>query len=557
MGLASRGSVRHRHAVAALSGWFGAAAIALVSIGSATAVALFTDAFALPRGDDWAYRKIALDFSQTHHLHLAGWNDVSLLGQIGAVQPMLALFGASNAALSVFGVAAAFVAALLTYAVARELLPAQTAVAVVLTLAVFPSFALLSTSFMTDSSCFAAELGSVYLGLKGFRSTRRNLFLVSAIGLGFFAFTIREFALAAPVAVLITYSLSPGTPRLRALSVAAGFALACSVFYVWRQSLQPPVHEAALENAGSAVSQLGQAFFMLALGCLPVTVGFVLARLRSGPHRLGLLLAAIGAVAGLALEKSSHLLLGATVTRTGADWEGMLVGKQPTLFSSPAWSLIVVVALVSGCMLAYALAPASHVTLRASWHDPPQRLMWLFGLAQTALLTARAATGGGIGDRYLWPLLVVVLVMLLRSVGALPRAGRLLFGVAAAALAFVSLVTLVDSYSFAAARWHLGQRVVSGGAPARDVDAGFEWVGTHYHGAANEPRVPARSTEPRTAYLVRLFPRTRNCYVVSSQTLDDPEITLVTSSHYRPYGVLGRRSLLLYWNSRACPRPAG
>ena len=533
--------------------------IAAIAIGAAVAVALLVDAFALPRGDDWAYRKIALDFARAHHFHLAGWNDVTLLGQIVAAQPFLALFGKTNATLSGFGVVAAFSAVALTYALAHELLVCARALLVIGILVVFPSFALLSTSFMTDTCAFGAEMGCLFLGLKAIRSKKGLALLLSAVAVGFFGFTVREFAVAAPVAVLAAYGLRRFPPAPSVIAVAGAFALGAGAFYVWRQSLQSPVHQVALEQPGNAMSVLGQAFFTLGLGCLPVTaVMATRLRPRRGQMWVGLLAAATAAAVGLALQKQSHLLLGATITRTGADWEGLLAGKQETLFPAPVWSIIVAVALGSGCLLAYALTIVGTSGALSAWsQDNGRRLLLLFGLAQTGLLVLRAATGGGIEDRYVWPLLVVLLVLLLdflpESRSHQVRVNRLALVGPVAFLAVLSAVTLVDSYSFAAARWHLAQSAVSGGARPDEVDAGFEWVGTYYAGTANEQGLQPRSSQPRGIYLVRLFPRTRNCYVVSSEHFGEHLLYLIAAAGYRPYGVAGRSRLFLYRNDTLCP----
>ncbi len=524
-------------------------------IGTAVAVAILTDAFALPRGDDWAYRKIALDFVRTHHLHLAGWNDVTLLGQIVAAAPILALFGTSNAVLSGFGVFVGLLAAALTYAVARKALPRPDAMLVLVTLLVFPSFALLSTSFMTDTSALAAQMGCVLLGLSSLTSKNRVPLLLAAMGVGLVGFTVREFAVAAPAAVLIAHLLQRFPPSRAVFAAGFTFVAGAVSFYAWRQSLQPPVHQVALDPAAGALAVLGQAFFMLALGSLPITVlvSFTFRPRRSEIVPIFLAGVATSVLAWL-LEQRSHLLLGSTVTRTGADWEGLLAGRQGILFSPPAWGLIVAAAVGSGWLLAYAATRIAARGLPPLWQDPVIRLLTIYGSLQTLLLAVRAITGGGIQDRYLWPLLVVIPVLLLRMfAGRRSVADRLLAAAPLAALALLSGVTMVDSYAFAAARWHLGQTAVRGGAAPDRIDAGFEWVGTYYRGVANDLGQPLRSTPPRAAYLVRLFPRTKNCFVVVSEPIDRRALRLISTRDYQPYGVAGRSRLFLYSNRAACP----
>lgn len=550
------GGVREREAASDPLGWFAAGVLAICVVGAATAIAIAFGAFSLPRGDDWAYRKTAIDFSRTHHFHLAGWNDVTLLGQVLAAQPVLKLVANSNLALSIYGIVAALAAAVLTYAVARTLLARADALLVLVAVLLFPSFALNSTSFMTDATAFASELACLLLGMKSLKSKSFLPSLAAALVIGFFGFTVREFALAAPVAVIAAHGLKRFPLKRGVLVSGLAFAAGAVAFYLWRRSLQPPVHQPSLQAPGSAVAALAQALYALGLGALPATA-LVASSIRPRGRKLyiGLLSAAIAAVLGVALASQSHVLLGSTVTRTGASWEGLLLGRQPDLFSRAVWGMIVLATVGAGSVLAYvSTAIAMRRAVPKWWADSRTRLLLLFGFAQAVALVGRAASGGGILDRYLWPVLVVVIVLFLRCApGQRSRVVAYLPTGPIVLLLLLSLVTLVDSYGFAAARWHLGERAVKAGAAPRDVDAGFEWVGYNYPGVANEQGLRVRSTEPRSPYLTRLFPRSRNCFVVASEPIQARMVRQIGTIDYKPFGVFGRRRLRLYANGVACP----
>ena len=63
-------------------------------------------------------------------------------------------------------------------------------------------------------------------------------------------------------------------------------------------------------------------------------------------------------------------------------------------------------------------------------------------------------------------------------------------------LATVAVAFMLNSFAFDASRWTAGERLVAVGMPAADVDAGYEWVGTH------QPTLPRRpdSVLGRTFY---------------------------------------------------------
>ena len=69
-----------------------------------------------------------------------------------------------------------------------------------------PGFAANTTTFLTDVPAVAAASVTLWLGLQALYRPHRHsglLWVVGAVAAGFFAFSIREFAIAAPVAVLL------------------------------------------------------------------------------------------------------------------------------------------------------------------------------------------------------------------------------------------------------------------------------------------------------------------------------------------------------------------
>src|SRR3989442_7748548 len=74
------------------------AAIVIVAAAAAPLViAVASGTMAIPRDDDWAYYRIANTLLATGHIHLIGWNDMTLIGHLLWGAPFLAVFGKSPA----------------------------------------------------------------------------------------------------------------------------------------------------------------------------------------------------------------------------------------------------------------------------------------------------------------------------------------------------------------------------------------------------------------------------------------------------------------------------
>jgi hypothetical protein len=100
----------------------------------------------------------------------------------------------------------------------------------------------------------------------------------------------------------------------------------------------------------------------------------------------------------------------------------------------------------------------------------------------------------------------------------------------AAALVLIGVAGVGSAASFDSARWRAGQVAVDAGIPAEDVDAGFEWVGFHYGGVANEP--VARRSAPTPPGYMDSFPAAGNCGLVAASPQADPDFQLIKTISY-------------------------
>jgi hypothetical protein len=97
-----------------------AAAVIAAVVLAAVVVSGLTGSLGIPHNDAWSYGKTAMGFAGTGQMHLPGWGQMFLLGQIVTTVPFLLLFGSHESTLQIYGAAAATLALACTYLLARR-----------------------------------------------------------------------------------------------------------------------------------------------------------------------------------------------------------------------------------------------------------------------------------------------------------------------------------------------------------------------------------------------------------------------------------------------------
>lgn len=544
------------------------AALVAVGVGVPMVLGALSGALFIPRNDDPAYRRIALDLYATGRLELNGWSQMTLIGQILFVQPFLWLSGgaawaftASTAVLAATGIVAG-------YSLVRRVLSVPRATLAVLGVLLFPGFLLNTTSFMTDVPAWSAavtclSLGAVALDRQGYH---RWLWLYASLAVGCYGFSIREFGIAAPVAVLVACAIHP-RGGLRSYLVAGATTLAvCGAIYVFVAHL-PGEHQKLLIVSDFSLIALRQGVATLALVLSPALV----VAIGSWWRRWQVTDVLVGSAAGLlffhgpllALLRTGaphQVIVGNLIGPSGSLSADVLYGPRPLLFVPPSWQVLNVAALIAGLVVCAICGGAVGAYLRSVRHGlrdgRGRQALWHWtGSTWTLLAVFVVLYGGGIGalsivlpvfDRYLWPLALPLYAILLRppaevadrlAAVALPSArvtrtgpsARIRNGVAAGfaallltGIAATSLVLLVNADAFDAARWRMGDAATERGIAAGTVDAGFEWVAFHATGFATADK-PAPSLG---GIYEALWPSFHLCALVSAAPLKNATLRL-------------------------------
>jgi len=451
-----------------------------------------------------------------------------------------------------------------------------------LTLAV-PGILLNTSSFMTDVTAFSAEVACLVFGAAALhRSGRaRWALVVAAAAVGCFGFSIREFDLAAPVAVLVVLVVQD-----RRAWRAYGFAglctiAACTAIYVWTAKL-PGAHLESLSlPTGTSLRQLISSYFTLGFFISPLLPSALRATLRSsarpgtglrGSAQAGAVAAAVFLGLGtLSLAKGWGLFIGNYLMQQGVTGAAVLSGARPDLFPGALWLALQIVALIAGTALAFVAVAdvANRDAVAQLVRGTVQSLVvWFALLSAGGLLAYGLLVRAPLFDRYLsqlaFPVAVLLAVRCLRSRAAarptarpthalggtgradgFGRAGRVATAGLVLVIAAVTVALTLNADAYDGARWQAGQLAVQAGFAPSEVDAGFEWVGTHTSENANR----ALQVLPGPAYEAwydKLFAGFRDCAFVTGSPSPQPDVTLLRTTTYDELGIAVPEHLWIY-----------
>ncbi|WP_336639706.1 glycosyltransferase family 39 protein [Micrococcus luteus] len=478
------------------------ALVVLPAIVAGTAGALW-----IPHNDSWAHSRIAASFAETGRVHLVGFNRASMVGMMVPLGSLASSVVGQHVFVMLCG--AAMIG--FSYGTARRVLPRGRSLLVAALVGVAPGFALLSTSYMTDVPMMAGIAGGLYFGAR-YLDGGGVLNLIGSMAFGLWATTVREQGLAAVAAVAVTAWLVR-RDRRRVIFVASLVTLvAIAAFEVWRRSQpgdDPPMVD---PTVGGAVRALAMGVMTLMFVCSPAVLLGATKPRSAAAWSFGT--AGALTTAGLVFLLGRGALLGNYLAADGA-YMAMSHGARDTV---PGWLLWCAagLAILAGTTVA---ALCGDVVARARrrpgrpWRpagQPVVLLMASFLLIYLAGITVQTFSGQAMFERYLYPLIVPLSVLVLRATRT--RAAQRAAAATAALIVVAStaLVTL-HTWSSTGVVWQAAEELVAEGLAPQDVDAGFAWVGLHSNvGVAEDP---ARSDV--VGGWAALFSDSRQCAVVS------------------------------------------
>lgn len=535
-------------------------------------------ALGIPRGDDWSYLQTL--FRWVDHGRLDGnhWVSMTLLGQLGAAVPIVWIFGRSITAVQCGVAFMGFAGLLATYWMSVRVIGTGRAALVTLTIALGPLWGPLAASYMTDVPAFAATMCALALAVAALRRTPQSLPMVAAsLAAGVYAFSIRQYAMVAVLAISMTVIWVARETRDRRASrvviamVVAAF-VACGVIYaVWSEIPNLKSYVPSIPDGHSvSVAVIKGGGFVRLFGLLLAPVVAV-----AGPAQIvrrawaassrATLVTIGGLGVGLALlsvRVPGQQFVGNYIDSNGALSGDVLLGRRPDLFPSPVYPLLVILATVSGVLIVTAMIPpAARLVQRLASRDLQLTDPVLFCLGLTAVGYVLAYvfamfTGVSVYDRYALPLLPLVGVAVARRPrvseiearareAAIAPAGRVMGAVALAVVAAVGIAFTVDAASFDGTRWRVAVAVAHQGYARREINGGFEWV-NYYRGT----RVPRIVVGSNGAHGVPKTKVSDFCVSVYVDPLPDGRRVMVS----RPYSNLTRSDARIVALRNPCRR---
>jgi hypothetical protein len=540
----------------------------LAVVACSWALAAWSHTAGIPRTDDWAWGRVALDLHRSGHLQLVGWGPMTMVGLVAWAQPWLALLGAHVWVLDLAASALVAAGLLATWRLARLAAGRAAAAAVVATLALAPGFLRDAASFMTDGPAFAVGALSLLAGYEAASAAgrRRQALEAACAACGWWAFTMRELAIAAPLAVLAARWWGERRRRRSLGAQAAVLVGACAALWAWRAGLPGGQPYGGRPPAFTIAEALVGVVFTASLLLVPVLAATA-ASWWPARHRAA---RAVGACSAMALavvpipyepRSWSHRyqwLTGDYLDPRGINGNKLLLGSRPRVVPAGAWAAVELVAVLAGVVVLALVAEAIAVRWRAPRREQPSplapRVMAAYAAVTGAGVAVAIVRNGAVYDRYLWPLALAGAVLLVTAfpVAPLSRWHPLASQAAVAATgAFVALSLLVtlNSDAFDGARWRLASSAVRTGVAARSVDGGFEWVGWHAGGVA-DANAAGVATRP---YWVAMVGEPAACIELSASPLSGPGLALVRTEVWRTWLVAGRSRLYEYRRAPACP----
>jgi 4-amino-4-deoxy-L-arabinose transferase-like glycosyltransferase len=418
-----------------------------------------------------------------------------------------------------------------TYLLARRFVGTGATLMVTLMVLVFPGFARETASFMTDVPTYALVTLSLLLGTRWLQGDGTRVTLIASLLAGLAAVSIREFALAAPAAILVA-AWARSRPDERVWLAGASGAVAAGTVSVLRIASSIPGHAGPATPDLQQVALVGSAFATLAAVLLPAAALAIGRRITILTPSQIILGSALGC---LIVALPSGPLVGDLWMANGLGGDFLLGGTRDLVIGTRVWALSTQLASFAAVLFAalalrwgqsrldqvssFSTAVTAAIRIARSREAP----LVLF-LAAYALELAVVASMGSMFDRYLYPMVPAAGILLLRAPVQHADAGRSrAFAHAAFGWLGVSaLVIAANSFAYDAARSRSGQAAVAMGYDARTVDAGLEWVGYHASGVERPGSNPSGLT-----WYEDDWPSFRPCAVVSNSPLDVSALTLI------------------------------
>jgi len=488
-------------------------------------------------GDDWPYILMAKTLAETGHVTYNGFATAMLGWQLYLAATFIKLFGYSlttvRMSTMVVGMALAFV---LQRTLVRTDISERNATIGTLAFVLSPLYMMLSVTFMTDIFGLFAIVLCLYGCLRALQS------LTSRATIAWLCFAVVTNAVCGTsrqIAWLGILSMVPSTLWLlraqrrdpvsqrRVLIAGVAFTLIGVVFIFgcmrWLRRQQYSVPEHLLPSNFSVVHGflgLLNTFVDMPFLLLPIVAMFI-PEIRKSRPRVVTALFLVFLLVTVHPRHLHHVFLLVPVWNDWIPYTTSLQGEPPTIFNIRVHLLTTVVSLggLLGLIASFFRNGEASFKISSSATVPWNQLAVLLGpfnFCYILLLIPRAATSG-IHDRYLFGLLVVGLICLVRYYQdqiqtQFPLATMVLVG----CVALYGIAVTHNAFALYRARVALAAELRAAGISDTSVDNGWEYnlgVELDHANHINEPAIEV----PKNAFVPTLPPTPDTCRVTNFQ----------------------------------------
>lgn len=474
----------------------------------------------IPHNDSWAHSKIAQNLAQTGNIQLVNFNRASLIGMIFPV----ALLGGSVIVGNLFSTFCALLITYWIYLLCRENGGRYWSFTGILLLLFLPGFLLLSTSFMSDIPMLTGIVGCLYFAQNYTQNFKKSSLFLSLV-LGLWGATVREQAIAVLAAVAIALWIHRTHRKIAYMYGVIGVTLFI-IFEWWRRSLPYDDPPEASFDFGYGIRAAIMFVIIVGFVAFPLLLPSFLQN-KYSPQQLVLMLLLSVPSLLLVVKAKSGALIGNYIAVKGA-YFGQVLGDRPGIPDGILGVVACIGALMSG--------PFIYVLM--SQYRKSNRIFVIFIVVYFAGTVAQSITGQGVFDRYMIPVFAVALPLLVANNSQVQEEKRTLKiqklggAVCTVALAAVSSAIFLEASASQGALWATAERVsVEKNIDAKNIDAGWNWVGIH-----SDDYVGSREVPEGTLGEFQHFTDSRQCMVLGFEGAGLEEV----AGSYRQYGYFGR-----------------
>jgi hypothetical protein len=455
-----------------------------------------------PLNDDWSYSLSLQEWFGNHHYHLQGWTSMPLLSQLTWGLLFCKIFGFSFTVLRYSTLVLGLAGGIGAYFLSREFSGNRGACFLAaLILLLNPIYLNLSNTFMTDVPFTSFLIFALLFFVKGLRHDKA-VYILQGIFFVLVATLVRQLGLLAAGAFAVTLVLKDHFSRKSLVLAVISVGLPAGIYLLYNHWLKtdhdyPVKYDEGLHRMRHNIFGKGHStplyLFRQALNLFIYSGSFIFPfifrmdwkaiwdRRRSMAFIAALAVMAVMGIYCLIYRNDLSLMgniihpygLGAIDLRDG----NILHTGNLTPLPAVLWQLICIAGVVGSGMLVW--------TITQCFRDLRSRPALLF-LLGFAILYSFIMMVGGTYDRYLIPLIPILVILLMTGLGKQRAFGRWAALASLLVIAWLSIAGTANYFSWNRARWDAlhyltDEKEVSPAA----IDGGFAFNGYYNYNDAD------------------------------------------------------------------------